>query len=79
VALPATVDSTVLLASVPEAVNTTSAGRAPSSVATRSRASSTASRAARPKAWIEDGFPQRAPSHGSMASRTRGSRGVVAL
>jgi len=32
-----------------------------------------------PARWIEDGLPKRSPSHGSIASRTRGSSGVVAL
>ena len=68
-----------MLASVPEAVNTTSGGRPPSSAATFSRASSTALRAACPKRWIDDGLPCRSPSQGSMASRTRGWSGVVAL
>ena len=35
--------------------------------------------AARPKAWPLDGFPQRSPSHGSIASRTSAWIGVVAL
>jgi hypothetical protein len=71
--------STALLASVPEAVNTTSGGRTPSSAATFSRDSSTALRAACPKLWIEEGLPCRSPIHGSMAARTLGCRGVVAL
>jgi hypothetical protein len=75
----ATVASTVLFASVPEAVKTISPERAPRSAATSSRAASTASRAARPQRWIDDGLPCRSPSHGSIASRTRGSTGVVAL
>ena len=70
---------TALLASVPEAVNTTSGGTAPSKAATCARAASTASRAACPKRCSDDGLPCRSPSHGSMASRTRGSSGVVAL
>jgi len=65
------------LASVPEAVKTTSGGRAPISAATCSRAPSTASRAACPKRWMEEGLPCRSPSQGSMASRTRGWSGVV--
>ena len=66
-------------ASVPDEVNTISAGRAPISRATWARASSTASRAAWPKPWTEDGLPQICPIQGSIASRTLGSMGVVAL
>jgi len=68
-----------LLPSVPEAVKTISAAAAPSSAATRSRAVSTASAAACPPRCADDGFPHRSPSQGSIASRTRGSSGVVEL
>jgi hypothetical protein len=60
------------------AVKRISDGDAPMRAATDARARSTASRAAAPRAWIEDGFPRLAPRCGSMASSTRGSRGVVA-
>ena len=49
-------DSTVLFASVPPLVKTTSSAAAPTSAATWSRARSIAARAARPSAWTEDGI-----------------------
>ncbi len=59
-------------------VQTTSRAVAPMSRATSSRASSTASSAFQPKEWLFDAaFPNRSVKYGSMASRTRGSTGVV--
>lgn len=73
-----TAASTVRLASVPEAVSTTSSRRAPMSAATSSRDSSIARRASRPGRWAEDGLPCQS-SHETTASRTSGRSGVVAL
>src|SRR5205823_1753022 len=56
-----------LTASVPPEVKITSLGRAPKKAATRSRASSRATRAARPSAWIRPGSPGWA-SQGRIAS-----------
>ena len=50
------------MASVAPLVNTTSRDRAPSSAATCSRASSTATRAAMPSAWMRPGSPRAASS-----------------
>ena len=47
--------------------------------ATRLRASSRTARAARPAAWTDEGFPHEGPIQRSIAVRTSGSRGVVAL
>jgi len=72
-----------LLASEPPLVNSTSVACAPTAAATRVRASSTAARAWRPYSWRLDALPKRAgsaaPNHGSIASRTAGSSGVVAF
>src|SRR5579883_1922268 len=65
--------------SVPPLVKTISWGLAPMSAATRSRAVSTAARACWPGVWIEEALPKSADRKGSMASRTAGSTGVVAL
>ena len=55
-------------------------GLAPfTAAATCPRASSMALRAARPYSWRLDALPKRSPNHGNIASRTAGSRGVVAL
>jgi len=67
-----------LLASVPPLVNTTCAGRAPTSAATCSRAVSSSARAARPKPCTDDGFPTVA-SASVMAAATAGRTGAVAL
>ena len=56
-----------LIDSVPPEVKTTSRGRAPKKAATWSRASSRATRAARPSAWTRPGSPGWA-SQGSIAS-----------
>ena len=58
-------------------MKTTSRGRAPSASATRSRASSKTLRASWPKRWMLLGLPKTS-STARMASRTSGSRGVVA-
>src|SRR6267378_1660748 len=68
-----------LSASVPPLVKTISCGRAPISAATCSRAVSTAARALCPKVWIEAAFPNSPERYGSIAWRTSGSTGVVAL
>ena len=70
-----------LIASVPPLVNTISRASAPIARARRSCASSRASRAARPQAWADDGFPKVPPRYGSIASSDLGAqrrrRGVV--
>lgn len=68
-----------LLASVPPAVKMISDGRQTQSLATRSRNSSSEARAWRPTAWVLEGLPKISPWKGSMAARTAGSKGVVAL
>ena len=68
-----------LSASVPPLVKTISLGFAPISAATDSRAASTAARARCPAEWTEPALPKFSPRNGSMASRTAGSTGVVAL
>ena len=67
-----------LSASVPPDVKTISFSPAPSTAATWARAASTAARASRPSRWSSDGLPYRSQKKGSIASRTRGSIGVVA-
>jgi hypothetical protein len=74
---PSVPSSASAFASVAPDVNTISLGCAPISAATWSRARSIASRAARPSACSEEALPQ--SIQGTMASRTRGSSGVVAL
>ena len=64
--------------SVPQDVKHTSSAFAPRQAATRSRASSSATRASRPHRCTLEGFPNRAPKYGAMASRTSGLTGVVA-
>ncbi len=68
----------MLLASVPLPVNSTCAGFTPTRAATAARASSTARRAVRPKAWTDDGLPTRSIAW-TIAARTAGFSGVVAL
>ena len=68
-----------LALSVPPLVKTTSLGLQPSTLAARSRASSRSARACRPTWWTLEGLPQTSPRNGSIAARTCGSRGVVAL
>ena len=64
--------------SVAPLVQTISRAVAPMSRATSSRASSTASAASHPNEWLfEAAFPDRSVKYGSIASRTRGSTGVV--
>ena len=67
-----------LLASVPPDVKTISRGSAWRRVATRSCASSSAARAARPNACADDGLPNASVRYGSIASRTSRRSGVVA-
>ena len=62
---------------MPPDVKTTSEGLAPSAPASRSRASSTVRRAARPEACSDDGLPARTSSSASTAAAA-GSTGVVA-
>ena len=69
----------VWLASVALAVKRISADAAPIRPATRPRASPTACLAAMPRACGLDGLPYRSNRCGSMASRTSGTSGVVAL
>ena len=68
-----------LSASVPPLVKTISLGRAPIRAATEARARSTAPRALWPNEWTEFGLPYSAEKYGSIAARTSGSTGVVAL
>jgi len=68
-----------LLDSVPPLVNMISATRAPTRAATNDRACSTAPRAFWPYAWIELALPYSSVRYGSMAARTSGVIGVVAL
>jgi hypothetical protein len=64
--------------SVPPEVKHSSSGAAPMQRATRSRASSSATRASRPQRCVLDGLPKRGPKKGCIASSTAGSTGVVA-
>jgi hypothetical protein len=67
------------LDSVAPEVKTISRGSAPMRLATSARAASTASAASRPKPWLAEwGLPNLSVNHGSIASTTRGSVGVVA-
>ena len=72
---------TALLASVPEAVNTTSGGRPPISAATSSRAASTASRAPWPKRWTRGRVAVQSPAepgeHRLARPGVERGRGVV--
>ena len=66
--------------SVAPDVNTISLSAAFIAAATWCRASSTAASASHPKTWLrEAAFPNVSVKYGSMASRTAGSSGVVAL
>jgi hypothetical protein len=67
-----------LAASVPPLVKITWPGSAPTSRATLARAASTAARAARPSAWIEDGLPTSFAAR-TTASAASGRIGAVAL
>ena len=69
----------VLTLSVPPLVKTISSGSAPTSAATCSRACSMARRASLAAAYEPDGLAKPSRNHGSMASSTSGSSGVVAL
>ena len=71
-------DSTAFAASVPPLVNTTRAGAAPTRLASASRAASTAARACRPSAWIEEGLPGSSSARATAAD-TSGRTGEVAL
>ena len=65
--------------SVAPEVKTISLPLAPMSAATCSRASSTAFSAVQPKLWLRlAALPNFSVKYGSIASRTRGSTGVVA-
>ena len=65
--------------SVAPEVKTISRGSAPRAAAITSRAAPTAASARRPKTWLrEAAFPKCSVKYGSIASRTRGSTGVVA-
>ena len=65
--------------SVPPLVKMISWGCALIDAATCSRAVSTAERAFCPVVWMEAALPNCPEKNGSMASRTAGSTGVVAL
>ena len=67
-----------LSASVPPLVKIISAGAAPRSFATVSRARSTAASARCPARWIDDGLAKSTLKYGVMRSSTRGSSGVLA-
>ena len=77
--ISATPLSARLMDSVPPEVNTISLGsRAPISAASSSRARSTAPSASQPKGWLRlAGWPNFSVKYGIIASRTRGSTGVV--
>src|ERR1051325_2031917 len=77
--ISATPLSARLIASVPPDVNPSSFGsRAPISVASCSRARSTAPSASQPNGWFRlAGWPNFSVKYGSIASTTRGSAGVV--
>ena len=64
--------------SLPQLVKMISLARQFSTWAMRSRASSRARRARRPTPYTLDGLPQSSSQYGRMASKTRGSTGVVA-
>ena len=64
--------------SVPPDVNTISVGSAPSTCATRSRASSTATRASRAIRCEPEALPKRSAANGAIASITSGRTGDVA-
>src|SRR5438552_4329995 len=68
-----------LIDSVPPEVNTSSLGsRAPMSLASLPRATSTAASASQPNGWLRlAGCPNFSVKYGSIASTTRGSHGVV--
>jgi len=68
-----------LLASLPSLVKTISSDAAPSSSATWVRARSSASPARMLAKRPLEGLPQAVSSHGSMAARTSGAMGVLAL
>src|SRR5580658_1671961 len=68
-----------LFASVPLPVKTISAGFAPRSLATLSRACSTLERARWPAEWIELALRNSAEKYGVNAARTAESTGVQAL
>ena len=70
--------SAVLLASVPPAVKTSSAGAQSTSAAICSRASSMRLRTSRPKPWTDDGLPASIIAS-ATASTTCGLTGAVAL
>jgi hypothetical protein len=72
-------NSARLSLSVPPEVKTTSAARQPSSLATDSRARSTAARACCPCWWMELALPKCSVQNGRIASTTSGSTGVVAF
>jgi len=69
----------VVIDSVPPPVKTTESAEAPSIAATCARALAIAARAVRPAACGLEGLPKFSPRNGNIASRTRGSIGVVAL
>ena len=70
--------STTLFASVAEPVKMTSRKSAPSAVAIRSRAASSAAIASCPNECTEPAFPNRVPKYGRIARATAWSTGVVA-
>jgi hypothetical protein len=75
----ATPFSARLIDSVAPEVQISSRGSQLTSAATCPRAFSTAFSASQPYAWLRDaGLPKFCRSHGTMASTTRGSTGVVA-
>jgi hypothetical protein len=65
--------------SVPPLVKYSSPGSAPMHAAITPRAFSSADFASRPYECTEEALPNMSEKYGSMASRTRGSRGVVAV
>jgi len=67
-----------VIAQVPPDVKITCRGSQPVRSATVRRACSSAARAARPRAWGSDAFPNRSPRNGSIASRAASEIGVVA-
>ena len=71
--------SAALFASVPPEVKMISSPSTPRAAATRSRASSSSARAARPEAWTLEGLPPRSSSARMSSARASGLKGVVAL
>ena len=68
-----------LSASVPPAVNTSSAGSASIKAATDERAASSSALACCPKVWMDEGLPNVSAIRRVTAAATSGRTGAVAL